>query len=76
MCAVDENYRIALVVNDDADAEFVNRYLAGSGIAVERFACGNKLVNGKQGQLNADMFIVDAAESNGSMGGLQLGREL
>jgi class 3 adenylate cyclase len=76
LCAVDENYRIALVVNDDADAEFVNRYLAGSGIAVERFACGNKLVNGKQGQLNADMFIVDAAESNGSMGGLQLGREL
>ena len=78
MCAVDENYRIALVVDNDANAEFVNRNLAGSGIEVERLPCGKKLLNGNRRNLNADLIFVDAAELDGDelMRGLALGREL
>lgn len=78
MCAVDENYRIALVVEDDANADFVNRNLAGSGIAVDRLPCGKKLVNGNRRHLKSDLVIVDAAASNGDerMRGLDLVREL
>ncbi len=78
MCAVDENFRIALVVDDDADAEFVNRNLAGSGITVERLPCGKKFLNGNRARLKADLIIVDAAESRdgNSIRGLELSREL
>ena len=78
MCAVEEKYRIALVVNDDANAEFVNRNLAGSGIAVERIPCGKTLLNGNRRNMSADLIVVDAVEgaSDEHMRGLDLGREL
>lgn len=75
MCAVDEKYRIALVVDDDANADFVNRNLAGSGIAVERLPCGKNLVNGNRRPLDADLIIVAAEDSDGTRG-LALSREL
>lgn len=78
MCAVDENYRVALVVDNDANAEFVNRNLTGSGIVVERLPCGKKLVNGNRQHLSADLIIVEAGENHGDerLRGLELGREL
>ena len=78
MCAVDGRYRIALVVADDASAEFVNRHLAGSDIQVDRSPCGKQFINGNRGHVDADLIIVDAEEGAGanSMRGLALGREL
>ena len=78
MCAVEGRYRIALVVADEASADLVNRHLAGSDIDVERLPCGEQLLNGHRGQLDADLIILDAGEGNGarSMRGLALGREL
>ncbi len=77
MCAVDGNYRIVLVVADDARADFVNRHLAGSGIEIDRLPCGQQLLNGAS-QLEADLIIVDADEVSGGPGmrGLALGRQL
>ncbi|UCH48453.1 MAG: adenylate/guanylate cyclase domain-containing response regulator [Betaproteobacteria bacterium] len=78
MCAVDGNYRIALVVADDASAEFINRHLAKTDMEVERLSCGRQFLNGNRGHLDADLIIVDAEEGNGgsSMRGLALGRKL
>ena len=78
MCAVDGSYRIALVVADDASAEFVNSHLAGSDIEVKRLPCGKQFLNGNRGHLDADLIIVDADDATGasSMRGLALGREL
>lgn len=78
MCAVDGRYRIALVVADDASADFVNHHLAGADIQVDRLPCGKQFINGNRGHLDADLIIVDAEEGAGanSMRGLALGREL
>ncbi len=63
-----------VVVGDDANADIVNRYLAGSGISVERSACGMSLLNGSAASLRADLFIIDTGEGEAS--GLALGRRL
>ena len=78
MCAVDENYRVVLVADDEANAEIVNRHLTGSGIRVERIPSGKKLLNGSRRHLDADLIIVDAGTEPGTAGmrGLVLGREL
>lgn len=78
MCAVELNYRVVLIADDDANAEFVNRHLSGSGIEVERRPCGAYLLNGSRAHPEADLVIVDTSqsESGGSMRGLALGREL
>ena len=78
LCAVDENYRVVVVGNDGANAALVDQHLAGSGIHVERLACGKALLDGGRRRLDADLIIVDAVQggAGGSVCGLALGRQL
>lgn len=75
MCAVDENYRV-VVVGDDDSAGFLKQRLAGSGIHAERLGCGGRLLS--DDCLGADLVIIDAAQgdSGGRVCGLALGRKL
>jgi adenylate cyclase len=63
-----------VVVDDDANADIVDRHLAGSGIGVERSATGLSLLNGTAASLKADLVIIDTGEGEAS--GLALGRRL
>lgn len=63
-----------VVVGDDAYANIVERHLDGSGIRVERSACGTSLLNGSAASPGADLVIIDSGEGEAS--GLALGRRL
>ena len=60
MGAVGGNYRVVVVVGDDAYADIVDRHLAGSGIRVQRSACGTSLLNGSAASPGADLVIIDS----------------
>lgn len=78
MGAVDQNYRVLVVVDDDANAEFINNHLAGAGVEVERFPRGKELINGTGAQFDADLVVIDATVDEGQdvTRGLALGRKL
>ncbi|UCD67507.1 MAG: adenylate/guanylate cyclase domain-containing response regulator [Betaproteobacteria bacterium] len=78
VCAVGGNYRIALVVADEASAEFVDCHLAGTSIELERLTCGKQFFSANLGRPDVDLIIVDADDGGGasSMRGLALGRAL
>lgn len=77
MCAVDENYRVVVVGGDDSVCSVTQR-LAGSGLHVERFGCGEALLEGGEDSRCADLVILDATRdgSGGPMRGLALGQRL
>lgn len=78
MDAVDRNYRVVMVVDDDANANFINQRLTACGYHVERLPRGKELINGSAGHFDADLVILDAAgdDNERPRRGLALGRQL
>ena len=77
MCAVEDNYRIVVVGNDDR-MQVLMQGLDDSGLRAERLGCGAGLLDDTHGEGSVDLVIVDAAEDEiaGRIRGLCLGRRL